>query len=100
MVECLVWDQDAAGSSPVTSTKKGGFQAAFFLLPKLLKMPENMRENGLNTGFFTLCKVHLSQLLSFEISWLFYCSKKVNLDGRCQKIKVVNIVETWIWKIA
>ena len=22
MVECLVWDQDAAGSSPVTSTKK------------------------------------------------------------------------------
>lgn len=21
MVECLVWDQDAAGSSPVTSTK-------------------------------------------------------------------------------
>ena len=22
MVECLVWDQDAAGSSPVTSTTK------------------------------------------------------------------------------
>ncbi len=27
MVECLVWDQDAAGSSPVTSTniKKTGY---------------------------------------------------------------------------
>ena len=24
MVECLVWDQDAAGSSPVTSTIKTG----------------------------------------------------------------------------
>jgi hypothetical protein len=35
----VVWDQDAAGSSPVTSTKKGGFLTAFYFLSKLLKMP-------------------------------------------------------------
>ena len=32
MVECLVWDQDAAGSSPVASTKKGSNHQGFCLI--------------------------------------------------------------------
>ena len=30
MVECLVWDQDAAGSSPVASTKRTSFEGVLF----------------------------------------------------------------------
>ena len=33
-LECLLWEQDAAGSSPVTSTKKDGFLNCLFLMPK------------------------------------------------------------------
>ena len=33
-LECLLWEQDAAGSSPVTSTKKDGFLNRLFLMPK------------------------------------------------------------------
>ena len=34
MVECLVWDQDAAGSRPVTSTKKKSAEKRSFFLPE------------------------------------------------------------------
>ena len=30
MVECLVWDQDAAGSSPVASTRRTSFEGVLF----------------------------------------------------------------------
>ena len=34
LVARLLWEQDAAGSSPVTSTKKDGFLNRLFLMPK------------------------------------------------------------------
>ncbi|MCH5297777.1 MAG: hypothetical protein J1E85_08910, partial [Ruminococcus sp.] len=34
LVECLVWDQDAAGSSPVTSTKFRQFLTACFFVQR------------------------------------------------------------------
>ena len=49
------------GSSPVTGTKNSSFRTAVFLLPTLLKMPEN----GLNTGFWSVFTVKLSKVKIF-----------------------------------
>ena len=57
MVECLVWDQDAAGSNPVTSTKGSSFRTTLFLLLFYLKM----LESGLNSEFARFCKIKLTK---------------------------------------